>query len=66
MESDTFSIRKDDWRTFEKDNVTTSFNILYAKKEKIYPVYVSKDNSNPEKQVILLMFPNGENSIILR
>ena len=33
---------------------------MYAKKEKIYPDYVSKNNSNREKQVILLMIPNGE------
>ena len=30
------------------------------KKEKIYPAYVSKHNSNCEKQVILLMIPNGK------
>ena len=29
-------------------------------KKKIYPAYVSKHNSNDEKQVILLMIPNGE------
>ena len=33
---------------------------MYAKKEKIYPTYVSKHNSNSEKQVILLMIPNEE------
>ena len=33
---------------------------MYAKKEKIYPAYVSKFTSNCEKQVILLMFSNGE------
>ena len=33
---------------------------MYAKKEKIYPAYVWKHNSNCEKQVILLMIPNGE------
>ena len=32
----------------------------YAKKEKTYPAYVSKYNSNPEKQIIPLMIPNGE------
>ena len=37
-----------------------TLNVLYAKKEKIYPVCVSKHNSNPEKQVILLMIPNEE------
>ena len=36
-------------------------NILYLKKEKIYPGYVSKQNSNREKQVILLMIPSREN-----
>ena len=36
-------------------------NILYLKKEKIYPAYVSKQNSNHEKQVILLMIPSREN-----
>ena len=31
------------------------------KKEKyIYPVYVSQHNSNREKQVILLLIPNGQ------
>ena len=30
------------------------------KNDKIYPVYVSKHNSNREKQAILLMIPNGE------
>ena len=44
----------------EKNNVTIALNVLYAKKEKIYPAYVSKYNSNCEKQVILLMIPNGE------
>ena len=35
-------------------------NILLLKKEKIYPGYVSKQNSNREKQFILLMIPNRE------
>ena len=30
------------------------------KKEKIYPAYVSKHNSDHEKQVVLLMIPNRE------
>ena len=33
---------------------------MHAKKEKIHPTYVSKDNSNHEKQFILLMIPDGE------
>ena len=28
---------------FEKNNVTIALNVLYAKKEKIYPAYVSKN-----------------------
>ena len=33
---------------------------MYAKKEKIYPAYVSKQNSNCERQVIIFMIPHGE------
>ena len=36
----------------EKNNVTIALNVLYAKKEKIYPAYVSKHNSNRDKQVL--------------
>ena len=38
-------------------NLTISLNVLYAK---TYPNYVSKHNSNHEKQVIILMIANGE------
>ena len=55
-----FPSEKDNWKTFEKNNVTISVNLLYAKKEKIYSAYVSKNNSNREKKVILLMIANGE------
>ena len=33
---------------------------MYAKKEKIYPAYVSKHDSNCEKQAIDLMIPDRE------
>ena len=33
---------------------------MHAKKVKINPAYVSKHNSNREKQVILLRIPNGK------
>ena len=33
---------------------------MYATKEKLYPAYVSKHNSNREKQVVLFMISNGE------
>ena len=43
-----------------KDNQTIALNVFYAKNEKIYPNYVSNQNSKREKQVILLMISNGE------
>ena len=55
-----FPSEKVDWKKFEKNNVTIALNVLYVKKEKIYPAYVSKHNLNREKQVILLMVVNGE------
>ena len=55
-----FATKKDDWEKFEKNKLTIALNVSYGKKEKIYPAYVSKHNSNREKQVILLMIPNGE------
>ena len=44
----------------EKNNETIVLSVLYAKREETYPADVSKHNSNHEKQVILLMIPNGE------
>ena len=44
----------------DKNSVTIALNGLYVKKDKIYPAYVSKHNSNREKQVIFLMILNGE------
>ena len=38
-----FPSEKDDWKKFEKNNVTIALNFLYAKKEKIYLAYVSKN-----------------------
>ena len=45
-----FLSEKDDQKKFEKNNVTIALNVLYSKKEKIHPAYVSKHNSNPEKK----------------
>ena len=42
---------KNEWKKIEKNNVTIVLNVLYAKKENIYPAYVSKHNSNCEKQI---------------
>ena len=50
----------DDWKNFEKNNPTISLNILYTKQTEICSVYISKINSNCEKQIILLMMPNEE------
>ena len=50
----------DDWKTFQKNNPRTALNILYIKEKEIWPVYISKINSNCEKQIILLMIPNEE------
>ena len=55
-----FPSEKDDWKKIEKNNVAIALSVLYAKKEKICPAYVSKYNSNCEKQVIFLMISNGE------
>ena len=44
-----FPSEKDDWKKFEKNNVTIALNVLYAKKEKIYPGDISKHNSSREK-----------------
>ena len=62
-----FLLEKDDKKKFEKNNITISLNVLYAKKENIHPAYFSKHNSNRVKQVILLMILNGEKlSALLR
>ena len=47
-------------KKIETDNITIALNVLYAKKEKRCPSYVSKHNSNGEKHIVLLMIPNGE------
>ena len=36
-------------KKFESNNAKIALNVLHAKKEKIYPAYVSKNNSNHEK-----------------
>ena len=47
----TFPSEKDDWKKFEKNNITIALNDLYAKKEKIYPASASKHNSNHKKSI---------------
>ena len=45
-------------KTFEKNNPTTAPNIYYSKEREKFLVYISKINSNYEKQIILFMVPN--------
>ena len=51
---------KDDWKNIDKNNLTIALNVLYANNKKIYPAYVSKQNSSYETQIFRLMVPNGE------
>ena len=41
-----------------KNTLTIAFHVLFAKKEKAYPAYVSKLNLKSKNQVIHLMIPN--------
>ena len=43
-----------------KKTPTIALNVLYLKRKKLYPAYVSKHNSDRQKQVIILMIPNEE------
>ena len=44
---------KDDWKKFGKNNVAIALNVLYGKKEKIYPTFVLENISSCE---IMLFF----------
>ena len=57
-ERTNFPSDKYHWEKSEKNNGKIA--VLYAKKEKIYPANVWKHTSTREKQVILLMIPDGE------
>ena len=48
----------DDWKTFEKNDPTIALNVLYIKEKELCPAYISKTNSNCEKQIIPLLIPN--------
>ena len=58
MEKNKLLSKIDDWKTFEKNNLTITLNILYIKEKQICPVYVSKIKLNCGKQTVLLMIPN--------
>ena len=55
-----FPSETNDWEISLKNNVTIALNDLYTETEKVYPLYVSKYNSNLKEQVISLMISNGE------
>ena len=55
----SFPSEKHDLKNIGKNNVIIAFIVLYGKKY-ISLAYVSKHNSNREKQVILLMITNKE------
>ena len=40
------------WKKFEKSKLRIAFNVLSIKKMDVCPVYISKHNSNCEKQII--------------
>ena len=50
----------DDWKTFEKNNSAIALNILYIKEKDICPAYISKNDWNCGKQIILLIISNEE------
>ena len=56
----TYPSKIDDWKTFEENNPKIALNILYIKEKEICPAYISKINSNCEKQITLLIIPNEE------
>ena len=53
----------DDWKTFEKNNLTIALNILCIKEKEISPAYILKHNSTREKQIIISMIPNNEKKV---
>ena len=42
----------DDWKMFEKNKAIIALNVLYIKEMETCPAYISKINSNCEKQLI--------------
>ena len=39
----------DDWKTFQKSNLTIAFNIFFIKEKEIFPAYTSEINMKREK-----------------
>ena len=55
-----YSSKIDDWKIFEKNNLTIDLNIWFIQEREIHSAYISKHNSAREKQIILLMISNEE------
>ena len=64
-ERTNYPLETDDWETLKINNLTIALPVLYAKKERICPGYISKYNSNCETQVIFLMISSRKNGVIL-
>ena len=45
-----YSLKIDDWETFEKNNPAITLNVLYIKETEICPAYISKINLDCKKQ----------------
>ena len=60
MVRNKLSIKNRGWKIPEKNNPTIALDILYVKEKEICLAYISKSNSNCEKQIILVMIPNKE------
>ena len=50
----------DDWKMLEKNKPAIALKTLYINEKEICPVYISKIDSNCEKQINLIIFPNEE------
>ena len=62
-----WTTHKNSWlKKIEKNNLPFALDILYAKNEKIFCTYVSKHNSNKEKQIILLIFQMEQDDVIFQ
>ena len=57
-----FSLHREDWNTFEKNNKSIALNIFYVpyNTKQIRPAYVSKYNYDRENQANLLMNADGK------
>ena len=51
LEGTNYSSENDDWKKLEKNSLTITLNVLYAKKEKMYSAYVSKQTQSVENKL---------------